>query len=204
MQAVSESGRIRVKNNRLFKTNAVISLILLIGFALTAALAYHANYRTSLDSMEQISTLTADGICYQLTAMSHDSLLREHLSKEPEYLEDEKYVDTTRNYLDTYREKYGFDSVFLVSAATSRSYNFNGIDRVLTEDSPENAWYYDLLKSDAEYMMNVDNDEVEGADNVLTVFVNCKVKAGDGSILGIVGVGIRRDYLEELLRTYED
>ena len=39
--------------------------------------------------------------------------------------------------------------------------------------------------------MNVDNDEVEGADNVLTVFVNCKVKAGDGSILGIVGVGIR-------------
>ena len=93
MQAVSESGRIRVKNNRLFKTNAVISLILLIGFALTAALSYHANYRTSLDSMEQISTLTADGICYQLTAMftkpvnvsltmSHDSLLREHLSKE--------------------------------------------------------------------------------------------------------------------------
>ena len=106
MQAVSESGRIRVKNNRLFKTNAVISLILLIGFALTAALSYHANYRTSLDSMEQISTLTADGICYQLTAMftkpvnvsltmSHDSLLREHLSKETEYLEDEKYVDTT-------------------------------------------------------------------------------------------------------------
>lgn len=45
MQAVSESGRIRVKNNRLFKTNAVISLILLIGFALTAALSYHANYR---------------------------------------------------------------------------------------------------------------------------------------------------------------
>lgn len=214
MQAVSESGRIRVKNNRLFKTNAVISLILLIGFALTAALSYHANYRTSLDSMEQISTLTADGICYQLTAMftkpvnvsltmSHDSLLREHLSKETEYLEDEKYVDTTRNYLDTYREKYGFDSVFLVSAATSRYYNFNGIDRVLTEDSPENAWYYDLLKSDAEYL-NVDNDEVEGADNVLTVFVNCKVKAGDGSILGIVGVGIRIDYLEELLRTYED
>ena len=215
MQAVSESGRIRVKNNRLFKTNAVISLILLIGFALTAALSYHANYRTSLDSMEQISTLTADGICYQLTAMftkpvnvsltmSHDSLLREHLSKETEYLADEKYVDTTRNYLDTYREKYGFDSVFLVSAATSRYYNFNGIDRVLTEDSPENAWYYDLLKSDAEYSMNVDNDEVEGADNVLTVFVNCKVKAGDGSILGIVGVGIRIDYLEELLRTYED
>ena len=57
MQAVSESGRIRVKNNRLFKTNAVISLILLIGFALTAALSYHANYRTSLDSMEQIYAL---------------------------------------------------------------------------------------------------------------------------------------------------
>lgn len=69
MQAVSESGRIRVKNNRLFKTNAVISLILLIGFALTAALSYHANYRTSLDSMEP--DIYTDGRRYLLSADSY-------------------------------------------------------------------------------------------------------------------------------------
>lgn len=204
-----------MKNNRLFKTNALVSLILIIGFALTAMLSYRANYQASLDSIEQVSSLTAEGIYYQLSTkftkpvnisltMAHDSLLKNHLLEEPSRLEDEEYIRTTKTYLDTYREKYGFDSVFLVSAATSRYYNFNGVDRILTEESPENTWYYNLLQSDEEYSLNVDNDEVAGADNVITVFVNCKVKADDSSVLGIVGVGIRIDYLKELIQDYED
>lgn len=204
-----------MKNNRLFKTNAVVSLILLIGFALTALLSYRANYQASLDSIERVSSLTAEGIYYQLTTkftkpvnisltMAHDSLLKNHLLEETSRLDDEAYIETTKTYLETYREKYGFDSVFLVSAATSRYYNFNGIDRVLTKDSPENIWYYNLLQSDEEYSLNVDNDEVAGADNVITVFVNCKITADDGSTLGIVGVGIQIDYLKELLQSYED
>ena len=204
-----------MKNSRLFKTNAVVSLILLIGFALTAMLGYRANYQASLDNIEQVSSLTAEGIYYQLTTkftkpvnisltMAHDSLLKNHLQEEISRLDDEEYINTTKTYLETYREKYGFDSVFLVSAATSRYYNFNGIDRVLTEDSPENVWYYDLLQSDEEYSLNVDNDEVAGADNVITVFVNCKVTGDDGATLGIVGVGIQIDYLKELLQSYED
>lgn len=204
-----------MKNNRLFKTNVLVSLILVIGFALTAMLSYRANYQASLDSIEQVSSLTAEGIYYQLSTkftkpvnisltMAHDSLLKNHLLGEASRLEDEEYIKTTKTYLDTYREKYGFDSVFLVSAATSRYYNFNGVDRILTEDSPENTWYYKLLQSDEEYSLNVDNDEADGADNVITVFVNCKVKADDGSTLGIVGVGIHIEYLKELLQSYED
>lgn len=204
-----------MENNRLFKTNVLVSLILVIGFALTAMLSYRANYEASLDSIEQVSSLTAEGIYYQLSTkfakpvnisltMAHDSLLKNHLLEESSRLEDEEYIKTTKTYLDTYREKYGFDSVFLVSAASSRYYNFNGVDRILTEDSPENTWYYNLLQSDEEYSLNVDNDEVAGADNVITVFVNCKVKADDGSTLGIVGVGIRIEYLKELLQGYED
>ncbi|MCB6608419.1 sensor domain-containing diguanylate cyclase [[Clostridium] symbiosum] len=204
-----------MENNRLFKTNVLVSLILVIGFALTAMLSYRANYEASLDSIEQVSSLTAEGIYYQLSTkfakpvnisltMAHDSLLKNHLLEESSRLEDEEYIKTTKTYLDTYREKYGFDSVFLVSAASSRYYNFNGVDRILTEDSPENTWYYKLLQSDEEYSLNVDNDEVAGADNVITVFVNCKVKADDGSTLGIVGVGIRIEYLKELLQGYED
>lgn len=32
------------------------------------------------------------------------------------------------------------------------------------------------MNSDQEYALHVDNDEVRGADNKITVFVNCKVK----------------------------
>ena len=48
-------------------------------------------------------------------------------------------------YLENYQAKYCYDSVFLVSAATARYYNFNGLDRVLSPDDPEDVWYFDGL-----------------------------------------------------------
>ena len=77
-------------------------------------------------------------------------------------------------------------------------------DRVLTRDNPENTWYFRLMNSDQEYALHVDNDEVRGADNKITVFVNCKVKDSAGRVLGVVGVGIRIDSLPKLLKSYEE
>lgn len=203
------------KNNKLFRTNVLVSVILITGFTLTALLSYQANYQASLDSIEQVSSLTAEGIYYQLTTMftkpvnvsltmAHDSLLAEHLANERDHLNDAQYTETTKNYLEAYRDKYGFDAVFLVSTATNRYYNFNGVDRILNRDNPENVWYYSLLESEQSYDLVVDNDEVEGADNEITVFVNCKITDGHDQVLGIVGVGIRIHSLKELLKSYEE
>lgn len=204
-----------MKNNKLFKTNLVISIVLLIGFALTAVFSYRANYQASLNNIEQITSLTAEGIYYQLTTrfakpvsisltMSHDSLLVEHLLDEKNRMDDEDYIGITKHYLDTYRKKYGFDSVFLISTASGRYYNFNGLDRVLERDNPENDWYFQFLDRDEEYYLNIDNDEVQGADNEVTAFVDCKIAGPGGETIGVVGVGIRIDYLKELLLEYEE
>lgn len=204
-----------LNKSKLFKTNFLISIVLVVGFALTAVFSYRANYQASLDGIEQVSSLTAGGIYYQLTArltkpvnisltMAHDSLLMDHLTRELGHLEDEEYIETTKNYLETYRGKYGFDSVFLVSVATGRYYNFNGVDRVLKEGDAENTWYFNLLDSDLDYSLEVDNDEVSGANDEITVFVNCKIFDAQGKTLGIVGVGIRVNYLKDLLRSYEE
>ena len=86
-----------MKNINLLKTNIRISMILLLGFALTAVLSYQANYQYSIDTIEQVSSLTADGIYYELTdmftkpvnvslAMSHDTLLSMLLSEETKRL----------------------------------------------------------------------------------------------------------------------
>lgn len=204
-----------MKNLKLLKTNLIICSILIAGFFLTAVFSYRANYRTSLDHIERVSALTVEGIYYQMTTMltkpvnisltmAHDSLLVEHLLDESGRLEDETYVETTKTYLETYQKKYGFDSVFLVSAGSGRYYNFNGLDRVLEEGDPENTWYYELLNHDLEYTLNVDNDEVRGADDKITVFINCKVTALDGTVIGVVGVGIEISSLKELLQKYEE
>lgn len=204
-----------MKNKNLIKTNLYISIVLVIGFVLTAILSYRANYQMSLDNMEQITSLSAEGIYYQVTTrfskpvnvaqtMAHDSLLVDHLLVEADHLEDEQYIETIRQYLTAYRDKYDFDSVFLISDISGRYYNFGGVDRIMTKDNPENTWYYTLMDSDKSYDLNVDNDEVEGADNQITVFVNCKVRGRDGQVLGIVGVGIRIEHLTELLKSYEE
>ncbi|EHO83067.1 sensor domain-containing diguanylate cyclase [Fusobacterium ulcerans] len=203
-----------MKRNKLLKTNILVSIILIVGFSLTAMLSYQANYKASLDNIEQVSSLTAEGIYYQLTSMfakpvnvsltmAHDSLLVNHLSEEEKYFGNEKYIQTIQKYLKIYQERYGFDSVFLASAITKNYYNFRGLDRVLNKDNPENIWFFSLLESNQDYSLNIDNDEVKGADNAITVFVNCKVKDHSGNVLGIIGVGMRIEHLKELLLSYE-
>ncbi len=203
-----------MENNKLLRANVLVSVILIIGFSLTAIFSYQANYRVSLENIERVSSLTTEGIYYQLTTMftkpvnisltmAHDSLLVEHLSKEKEQIDDENYINITKKYLEAYQEKYGFDSVFLASTSTKNYYNFSGLDRVLTDDNFENIWFFNLLKSDKDYSLNVDNDEVKGAENAITLFVNCKIKDSKGKVLGIIGVGMRVENLKELLMEYE-
>ena len=75
------------------------------------------------------------------------------------------------------------------------------MDRLLT---PDDTWYYNLLEEVEEYSLNIDSDRVAGADRAVTVFVNCKIRNEKGFLLGVVGVGFRVDYLEDMLRRYEE
>lgn len=205
-----------MKDRILLKTNVMVCLVIVIGFFLTAVLSYRSNFSAALENIEQVSDLTSEGIYYQMTnilskpvnvslTMANDSLLKTLLFEEPQQLDNAAYTDTIAQYLQAYQSKYGYDSVFLVSAATSRYYNFSGLDRVLERGDPENVWYYDgLLPSQAEFAMNVDNDEVAQADNAITLFVNCKIKDDDGALMGVVGVGVRIDQLQSILRSYRD
>ena len=203
-----------MKNSILMRTNLLVSTIIIMGFLITATLSYQANYRASLANIEQISSLTSEGIYFQIMSiftkpvnisltMAHDQLLIDYLANETEHIGSPEYTATITNYLDAYRRQYGYDSVFLASRATGRYYNFNGVDRLLTPGNPENVWFYTLLKSEKNYSLVVDNDEVVGADNALTIFVNCQIKDAKGEIIGVVGVGFRVGYLQQLLRDYE-
>lgn len=204
-----------MKRNILSRTNALVSLILVVGFVLTALLSYRANYAASLRGIEQVSTLSSEGVYHQLTitfsrpvnvslTMANDSLLKSLLQEEDASLEDPAYLARIREYLGAYRDKYGYDSVFLVSEASKRYYNFDGLDRVLTPDEPENTWYYTLGSFPEDYRVVVDNDEAAAADNDITVFVNAKIKGPGGAMLGAVGVGLRVTSLQRMLQTYQD
>lgn len=201
------------KPRLLIRTNLLVCAVILAGFLATSMLSYQANYNVSIRNIEQVSLLTSEGIYHQIAStftkpisvsltMANDSLLKGYLAREKSHLEDDSYLQTIREYLDGYRKKYGYDSVFLVSAATGRYYNFDGINRVMTRDKSENVWYYKLLDTAPEYALNVDNDEA--AHNEVTVFVNCIIRDNGGHIVGVVGVGLRVGSLQSLLRQYKD
>ena len=75
-----------MKNSILMRTNLLVSTIIILGFIITATLSYQANYRASLANIEQISSLTSEGIYFQIMSvftkpvnisltMAHDELL---------------------------------------------------------------------------------------------------------------------------------
>lgn len=192
----------------------IVSVILLIGFALIATLSYRANYNASLVKIKQVSALASEGIYYRLSTMltkpvnisqtmAHDSLLIKLLEEEGSRYQEAGYQETLRKYLEAYKNKYAYDAVFLVASATNNYYNFNGLDRNLVRGEAENVWYYDFLSSGEEYNLNIDNDEVTGAANKITLFVNCKIKNAAGQVIGVVGVGVNIDYIKGLLQEYE-
>lgn len=203
-----------MKNNILLKTNLLVSVILLVGFALIATLSYRANYNASLVKIKQVSSLASEGIYYRLSTMltkpvnisqtmAHDSLLIKLLEEEGSRYQEAGYQETIRKYLDTYKNKYAYDSVFLVSASTNNYYNFNGLDRNLVRGEDETVWYYNFLQSGEEYSLNIDNDEVAGAADKITLFVNCRIRDASGRVIGVVGVGVNVDYIKGLLQEYE-
>lgn len=204
-----------MNKNVLFRTNFLVCSVIIIGFIITALIGYQSNQGIFREDMERVSTLTSEGIYHQIDSiftkpinisltMANDSLLKGFLEGEAEHQDDPAFIDTMREYLNTYREKYGYDSVFLTSVRTRRYYYFNGLDRDLAPDNPENEWFYQFLKQDEEYTINIDNDEVEGANNEITVFINCRILGTVGETIGVVGVGFRVDFLQSLQKSYED
>lgn len=201
-----------MKNKILLRTNIFVCTIIVLGFIITSITSYRANMGVFEKDVEHVSDLAADGIFYQIDSiftkpvnvsltMANDSLLKEFLAEEPGRAADDTFIKSMRDYLHAYREKYSYDSVFLVSAQTNRYYHFNGLDRIMEPNNPENVWYYEFIRNDQEYSLNIDNDEA--ANNEITIFINCKIKDRNGAVMGVVGVGFRVDYLQELLKEYE-
>lgn len=204
-----------IRKNVLLRTNLLVCFVILLGFIITTSVGYQANQKIFRKDMESVTTLTSDGIYHEIDTiftkpinisltMGNDSLLKEFLEMEPVRQNEDGFIDTMRAYLNAYREKYGYDSVFLASYATKRYYNFNGFDRTLEEGDPENTWFYGFLEQPEEYTIVIDNDQVKGAENEVTVFVNCRISDSNGKTIGLVGVGFRVNTMQELLKNYAD
>ena len=204
-----------MKKNVLFRTNLLVCSVIVIGFIITVCMGYQSNQSIFQKDMEQVSILTSEGIYHKIDSiftkpinialtMANDSLLKEFLNGEQQHEGDEEFTQTMKEYLNAYREKYDYDSVFLASAKTKCYYYYEGLDRILDENDAENVWFYNFLESSEDYSINIDNDQVKNAGNEVTIFINSRIKDEEGTTMGVVGVGFRVNFLQSLLKEYEN
>lgn len=130
------------------------------------------------------------------TSMGSDSFLKDWA------LEGEHDLDKITRYLRQLRDRYGYFSTFFVSAKTRRYYHFKGMHKVISRYDNHDVWFYRFIVSGKECDLDVDTDEA--SDNVLTIFVNCRLVNSTGDLLGVTGVGLRADSVARLITEYQE
>lgn len=189
------------------RTRLVVGTTVLLGvsFILLAVL----NYRVTKewireDLVTQALPLTRDNIYSEIhremsrpihvsETMASDAFLKEWAAG------GEADPDRVVRYLKQIHDRYGFFSVFFVSARTKLYYHFSGVQKTLDRDDDHDVWFYDFVASKQEYVLDVDNDEA--ANNELTIFINFRLEDENGELLGVTGVGMK---LERVARMLEE
>jgi len=134
--------------------------------------------------------------------MANDEFLKKWLLQESDHVGDDTYLMQLYRYLKAYQEKYGYTTVFCVSAQTGNYYYQDGLNKTIARGDEHDIWYYNFTESGHEFDLEVDTNEANG--NNVTIFVNFRVEDNDGRLLGVIGVGLQVSIIEDTIHSYEN
>ena len=118
-------------------------------------------------------------------------------------LSDKNASDIAQRYLSTLRDGTDSYGTFIVSAGSFRYFTCDGLYKIIDPvNDYYDRWYNEFITKDILYEMNADADEARGG--IWTVFVNYKVYDDAGNFLGVCGVGIEINELQNLIRDFEE
>ena len=201
-----------MKKHILLLSNLIIIISIIIGFigiVYRDTTAYQDLAEKHLENIlslanKDISSHVEDSMTKPVMVsktMANDEFLKKWLSQEPQNSGNDTYLKQLYNYLNAYRNKYGYTTVFCISAETGNYYYQGGFNKTISESDEHDVWYYNFIKSGNEYDLEVDTNETK--DDYITVFVNFRVEGSDGSLLGVIGVGLQVDSLGDTIYSYE-
>jgi len=133
--------------------------------------------------------------------MANDEFLKTWLTKEPENAGNNAYMKQLYSYLKAYQLKYNYTTMFCVSSQTGNYYYQDGLNKKISKNDPHDIWYYNFMSSKHEYDLEVDTNQVN--KNHITVFVNFRVMGEGGKVLGVIGIGLKASFIENLIHSYE-
>lgn len=200
------------RNNRV-RVNVFICALILAGFLVVGFTSYNAYSDIIRDDVRNITKLTTTNIYSDIRneltkpifvslTMANDDFVKTWLRNEQANGPTAEGTLQLQNYLLGIRNKYSYDSVFLVSQASKTYYHFEGINKVLDPKDSHDLWYGSFLARNVPYDLEIDTDQVN--KDRLSVFINCRITDQDNSIMGVTGVGLETDHVQKLLQSFED
>lgn len=201
-----------MKKHILLLSNLVIILSIVIGFAGTFYKDTTAYQDLAEKHMENVLSLADKNISSHIEdamtkpvmvskTMANDEFLKRWLMQEPENVKNDTYLTQLYSYLKTYQEKYNYTTVFCVSSQTGNYYYQDGLNKTISKEDTHDIWYYNFTGSGHEYDLEVDTNQTK--NDYITVFVNFRVESNNGELLGVIGVGLQVDALEDTVYSYE-
>jgi diguanylate cyclase (GGDEF)-like protein len=190
------------------RTLAIIALVIVFGVVCISYVGYSSYGSIIRDDIMNISKLTSTNIYSEIDNELTKPIFVSLTMANDQFVKHWIYEETNRseaeitNYLEGIREKYNYHSVFLVSDQTKNYYHYNGYFKTVSTEDAHDQWYYNFLKQPDIYILDVDQDEVD--NHLLTIFINCKIFDDYDNVIGVTGVGVEMDYVQEMLETFED
>ena len=194
-----------LRNNMGFMVLVIV--IILLGFSITSTLSYLVTKNYVVHSaVSETLPLISNNIYSEIEAeimnpinvsslMSNDTFLINWVSN------GEEDKEQIMEYLNTIKEKYGYDSAFFVSDISGNYYYYDGILKQVSQEDAHDDWYYTFRSGDKAYVLDVDTDEA--ANGMLTIFINHRLKDQNGEFLGATGVGLQLSNLGKRFEYYQ-
>ncbi len=201
-----------LKKHAFIITNSIIILFIVAAFIVTQVNEYYYYKDVTIEQARTDINFTAVDISATLTNIITEQLVASQMMANDIFLkmwaESETIVDSDDQrsilyeYLNEYKEKYGYDVVFFVSDSTYKYYYNGGLNKVVSPEDEFDCWYFNFLNLKQEYDIQIDRDEVNNFS--VSLFVNCLVTGRNGETLGVVGVGNKIDDFQKTLSNYKD
>ena len=149
---------------------------------------------------ESISSELSEPVTVSLT-MARDSFLIRALKEEQNVSLDESAA-VIQEYLANIKDGFTYESLYVISDATRRYYNFDGFSKIVDPEHDEHDyWYGAFLTKHVDYDLDVGFDE-QGGDT-WAVFVDTAIRDSSGTFLGVCGVGMHMHQTHDLFVSLE-
>lgn len=136
-----------------------------------------------------------------IIAISQNEWIKDLLRDSTSDKHKEKIFKQLPTYLSNLQNSLDVDSVYIISN-NSKIHFSNNEYKALTNHRYDSRylWYNTFIDSNKESEYIIDIDVVSHTWNVL---MHKKIHDTDGSILGIVGIGINASYIQDIIKEYE-